>query len=103
MIKTVRWTVVLAVVAAVAFSAAARAEEGKAVKEKKAPKSLMTRLDTNSDGKVSKEEYVAGFPNAKNKEGLEKKFAKLDKDSDGSLTPAELTPPAKEKKEKKAN
>jgi Ca2+-binding EF-hand superfamily protein len=52
-------------------------------KPKKDPEAAFKKLDKNSDGKVSKEEFTAG---AKDAAKAEKAFAKLDKDNDGSLT-----------------
>jgi hypothetical protein len=64
-----------------------KAGEGKA---KFNPEEIFKRLDANSDGSVSKDEYLAG-PRAKQdpaKAG--ENFARLDKDKDSKLTKEEF-------------
>jgi len=61
-------------------------------KPKKDPEVAFKKLDTNSDGKVSKDEYKA---KAKDAEKADKAFAKLDKNSDGFLSLEEFTPKPK--------
>jgi hypothetical protein len=74
--------------------------DGKGGKDGKrpSPEEIMKRLDTNADGSVSKDEYMAG-PRAKQDpaKGAEQ-FTKLDKDSDGKLTKEEFAAMAKGKK-----
>lgn len=54
---------------------------------------MLKKLDTDSDGKISKAEFAAG-PMAKRAEGDQAKidaaFGRVDKDGDGSITKAEL-------------
>lgn len=52
-------------------------------KPKKDPEAIFKKMDKNSDGKVTKEEFSAG---AKDAAKADKAFAKLDKNGDGSLT-----------------
>ena len=52
-------------------------------KPKKDPEAAFKKLDKNSDGKVSKEEFAAG---AKDAAKADKAFAKKDKNGDGSLS-----------------
>jgi Ca2+-binding EF-hand superfamily protein len=49
------------------------------------PEDVYKKLDANSDGKVSLEEYTAG-KEGKKKENAEKQFKKLDANSDGALS-----------------
>jgi hypothetical protein len=51
------------------------------------------RLDTNHDGKVSREEFLA--PWQRNREIAEKQFRQFDKNGDGYLTPEEYIPARK--------
>ncbi len=52
-------------------------------KPKRDPEAVFKKMDKNSDGKVTKEEFSAV---AKDAAKADKAFAKLDKDGDGSLT-----------------
>ncbi len=52
-------------------------------KPKKDPDAAFKKMDKNSDGKVSKEEFVAS---AKDAAKADKAFAQKDKDNDGFLT-----------------
>jgi hypothetical protein len=51
------------------------------------------RLDTNHDGKVSREEFLA--PWQRHREIAEKQFRQFDKNGDGYLTPEEYLPARK--------
>jgi hypothetical protein len=107
---------------ALALAAPARADDDAKKKKKEAKKgpdaaALFAKLDTNKNGKLSKEEFAAfhGLKEPK-KEGKEPKgvsavrddwFKKLDTNNDGSLTAEEFGkvkdavaahPPAKKKK-----
>jgi len=48
------------------------------------------KMDTNKDGKISKEEFLASPMAQKNPERAEARFAKLDTDKDGFLSADEL-------------
>ena len=69
-------------IASISFSAdeAKKPAEGKA---KADPEAMFKKKDANSDGKVSKEEYLKGSKDAAKSET---QFTKKDKDSDGNLT-----------------
>lgn len=58
------------------------------------PKALFAKWDANSDGKVTREEYLAATPSKARKSGKavnkEARFAKIDANSDGSITLQEL-------------
>jgi Ca2+-binding EF-hand superfamily protein len=51
------------------------------------------RLDTNHDGKVSREEFLA--PWQRHREIAEKQFRQFDKNGDGYLSPEEYLPARK--------
>ena len=60
--------------------------EGKPGEGKPNPEEIFKKLDTNSDGSVSKEEFMAG-PRAKEDPAkAETRFKALDKNNDGKLT-----------------
>lgn len=67
------------------------------------PEEFFKKLDTNADGSVSKDEYLAG-PRAKQDpaKGAEN-FGKLDKDNDGKLTKDEFAAMAKGKRDGKGD
>jgi Ca2+-binding EF-hand superfamily protein len=61
--------------------------------------SAFQRYDKNSDGSVSKEEFMSSKGAEKDPERAEKKFASMDKDGNGSLSKEEFTKaPGGEKK-----
>jgi Ca2+-binding EF-hand superfamily protein len=55
-------------------------------KPKMDPEALFKKLDTNGDGSISKEEYMASPQAKKDATKAGERFAKLDKDGDGKLT-----------------
>ena len=59
------------------------------------PEEAFKMLDKNSDGKVSKEEYMASPQAKKDSAKAEESFKKRDKNSDGSLDMAEFAPAKK--------
>ena len=75
----------------------AHAEEG-AKKGKGKGGEMFAKLDTNSDGKLSLDEFTTG----KSGDALEKskkRFAKIDADGDGSVTKEEMKAAAQARKE----
>ena len=58
---------------------------------------VFAKKDANSDGKVSKEEFLKGSKDAAKSE---KQFAAKDKDKDGNLTKEEFTAVGGKKKDK---
>ena len=78
-------TTIIAVLAVSTFavnSQGAEKEKGKD-KPKPDPEAYFKKKDANSDGKVSKEEFLKG---AKDAAKSETQFAARDKDKDGNLT-----------------
>ena len=71
-------------IASISFSAdEAKKPEGDKPKAKADPEASFKKKDANSDGKVSKEEFLKGQKDAAKSET---QFTKKDKDSDGNLT-----------------
>lgn len=88
----------LTVLALAAGLNAAEGEKPKA-KAKMDPAKAFAKLDANSDGSVSKEEFLASPGAKKDAAKAEKGFASKDKDKDGKLSKEEFTAaPAKKKK-----
>lgn len=54
------------------------------------PEEIFKHLDTNSDGSISKEEFLAGPRAQKDPEKAGKRFDELDKDKDGKLSKEEF-------------
>jgi len=90
-------TTILSVLALASFVNAA---EGDAKKEKpKAdPAKAFAKLDANSDGSLSKEEFLASPQAKKDAAKAEKAFGGKDKDKDGKLTKEEFSAVGKKKK-----
>ena len=55
------------------------------------PEEMFKKLDSNNDGSISKEEYLASPRAKENAERAEKSFAARDKDKDGKLSKEEFT------------
>jgi len=88
-----------------ALSATLNAAEGDAKKpegEKKKfdPEAAFKKLDANSDGSISKEEFLASPQAKKDAAKADKMFAGKDKDKDGKLSKDEFTAPGKKKEAK---
>jgi hypothetical protein len=66
-------------------------------KPKKDPAEVFKKLDTNGDGKLSLDEYLAGPAGKKDPEKAKEHFKKLDKDGDGFLTLEEFSAGGKKK------
>jgi Ca2+-binding EF-hand superfamily protein len=82
------------------IASAGAADEQKGDKKKADPAALFKKLDTNGDGKISKDEFLKIADKLKAKAGddkaakmtqaLEKIFTKLDTNGDGYLSPEEF-------------
>ncbi len=83
----------------VAFGASSLMAAPDKPKEKKAPEEQFKKMDANSDGKLSLEEFI-GKREGDKKASAEKQFAARDADKDGSLTLDEFKAPPKKKKDK---
>jgi Ca2+-binding EF-hand superfamily protein len=86
-------------VAALSFTAVAADDAKKVEKKAPNPEAMLKKLDTNSDGSVSLEEFKAGPAGKKDAAKAEEIFKKKDKDSDGKLTKEELAAAPKKKKD----
>ena len=62
------------------------------------PAKVFAKLDANSDGSISKEEFLASPGAKKDAAKAEESFAKKDKDKDGKLSKEEFTAAPKKKK-----
>lgn len=72
------------------------AADGGKAKPKMSPEEFFKKKDANSDGKISKEEFLKGSKDAAKSET---QFSARDKDKDGSLSKEEfITAPKKKKK-----
>ena len=87
--------IVMLLIAAGIVCVAGTAEAKKA--KKKAPQpspktyaEVVTILDTDADGKISKAEFIAAAPSEKIKAAKEANFTKLDTDGDEFLSEAEF-------------
>jgi Ca2+-binding EF-hand superfamily protein len=65
-------------------------------KPKASPEDMFKRLDKNSDGKLTSDEFV-GKQTGEKADKAKARFAKLDKDGDGSLTLDEYKAGSKKK------
>lgn len=74
------------------------AEEGAKKKPKADPAKAFAKLDANSDGSLSKEEFLASPQAKKDAAKAEKAFGAKDKDGDGKLSKEEFTAAPKKKK-----
>jgi len=86
-------SILFALLVATSFSFAAD-EKKEGDKPKVDPAAAFAKADANSDGKVSKEEFLKGAKDAAKKEA---QFTAKDKDKDGSLTKEEFSAGGKKK------
>ena len=77
--------IALAVLATSALMVPCRAQEAPD-KPKRTPEEAFAKLDKNSDGAVSKEEFMASKKAQKDPEKAAKKFGKMDTDANGSVS-----------------
>ncbi len=98
-----RSSLALVAIAASALLLPVRAEEG-ADKPKADPAKAFAKIDANSDGSMTKEEFVASPRGQKDPEKAAKKFTKMDADANGSVNLDEFKASAvkKDKKDDKA-
>ena len=70
--------------------------------DKNDPEAILKNLDTNKDGTLSKEEYVASKKAQKDPAKAGKRFEKADANKDGKLSKEELAAGARGKKSEPA-
>ncbi len=78
------------VIAALLLGASCLTAADKPKGEKADPEAVFKKLDTNSDGSVSKEEYLASKKAQKDTAKAGKHFEKLDANKDGKLSKDEF-------------
>ena len=95
------WVLVMAAVMVFGFNASAEEKkDAKGAEHKRGeswnPEAAFAKMDANSDGKVSKDEYVTAQEERAKKSGhemkkeeIEARFAKKDLDKDGAITKEE--------------
>lgn len=88
------------ILSVLALASIVNAAEGDAKKEKPKmdPAKAFAKMDANSDGSVSKEEYMATPQAKKDAAKAEESFGKRDKDKDGKISKEEFTAAPKKKK-----
>lgn len=91
-------TTILSVLALASISASA-AEGDAPKKPKHDPAKTFAKLDSNSDGSISKEEWAASPQAKKDAARADKVFGNKDKDKDGKLSKEEFTAAPKKKKD----
>jgi Ca2+-binding EF-hand superfamily protein len=91
---------ILSVLALASFTANAADEGAKkdGAKKKGDPAKAFAKLDANSDGSLSKEEFMASPQAKKDSARAEKGFGMKDKNKDGKLSKEEFTAAPKKKK-----
>lgn len=95
-----KFTVLTVLAAFVAGAFALSTAEAQEKKKKRDPEAVFKRLDKNSDGKLSLEEFTSRARKEEAKARAEKRFKVLDKNSDGSVSLEEFKAGAKKKKKK---
>jgi Ca2+-binding EF-hand superfamily protein len=89
----------LALSAGLLLASSGDAADGNKKKGKRDPQAILKRLDSNNDGKLSKEEF-SKIGKGDNATRADKRFGKLDANSDGSLSADELKKIGERKKKK---
>lgn len=99
------WLMIIALACSLAMwsnaGLAAKKDRGKGDRPKVSVEEIFKKLDTNGDGKVAKEEYLASPRAKKNPTEAEDRFKKLDKNNDGCLSLDEFKAGFERKREKK--
>ncbi|MBK8090489.1 MAG: EF-hand domain-containing protein [Verrucomicrobiaceae bacterium] len=93
--------VITSILTLLAIAATVNAAEGdkkpEGAKKKADPEAMFKKLDSNSDGSISKEEWAASPQAKKDAAKADKMFAGKDKDKDGKITKEEFTAAPKKK------
>ena len=85
------------ILAVLALAVSVNAAEGDDAKKAANPEAAFKKLDSNSDGSISKEEWAASPMAKKDAAKADKMFASKDKDSNGSISKEEFTAVRKKK------
>lgn len=80
----------IASLASAAMISLVSAQDAAAGAPAKKPGEAFKKLDTNADGSLSKEEFIAPAKDEAQKTRMVARFTTLDKDGDGKLTQAEM-------------
>ena len=91
-------TSILALAALAVTVNAAEGDKKPEGKKKGDPEAAFKKLDSNSDGSISKEEWAASPQAKKDAAKADKMFAGKDKDKDGKISKEEFTAAPKKKK-----
>jgi Ca2+-binding EF-hand superfamily protein len=93
--KALTTTLALLAIAGLSMAAEDGKKKPEGGKPKMNPEEMFKKLDKDSNGKVSKEEFLASPGAKKDAAKAEERFGKMDKDKNGSLSLEELTPKKK--------
>ena len=93
--KALTTTLALLAIAGLSMAAEDGKKKPEGGKPKMNPEEMFKKLDKDSNGKVSKEEFLASPGAKKDTAKAEERFGKMDKDKDGSLTLEEMSPKKK--------
>ncbi len=95
--KAIASTLAILALAATLNAAEGDAKKPEAGKKKANPEEMFKKLDKDSNGSISKDEFMAG-PGKKDAAKGAEMFGKKDKNSDGSLSKEEFIAAPKKKK-----
>ena len=90
-------SIFVALMISASFALAAEGEKPKGGKPKLPPEEVFKKKDTNADGKLSKDEFLAGAKDDAAKAKMDTQFTAKDKDKDGFLSLDEFKPAPKKK------
>ncbi len=99
--KNILTSIIAVAALSFAVTTASAAKPGKGEKKKGDPAAMFAKIDSNSDGSISLDEWKAGPAGKKDAVKAEEVFKKKDKDSDGKLTKEEAAGGAGGEKKKK--
>lgn len=88
---------------AAAFTLPLTAEAAKGERKNKKPAPAFSSVDQDSDGAVTKEEYLAAMKNSIGEETAKTQFATMDKNKDDKLSSDEYAAGGKKERKKRKN
>lgn len=91
-------TLIIAAILAGAFPTFAGNKSKKSTEGKREPEAVFKKLDSNSDGNVTKEEFLASKKAKKDPAKATKRFEKADANKDGKISKEEVVALARHKK-----